>query len=395
LFLRVACLCGLPQSPSTDGGYNVGHYGRHGLASMHERFGLVLMVTHRCNLSCDYCYAGCKSGRTMPEPMAGKAVDRAVASLKPCGALELGFFGGEPLLEAELVAGLIDYARNRLVADGRQLVLSLTTNGTIFSPPAWAVMIRPDLDLAVSCDGLPEVHDRHRHNGSGNGSSEKVVSTIRRLLEAGKDFRVVMVVRPDTVGRLVEGVRYLQSIGVRHMDPSLDVWTRWGADDIAALQAAIADCARVWRDGLPYLSISWFDEKAAQLARIPIGPTARCGFGHGELAVAPSGRLYPCERLIGEDAEDNPMRMVGHVMDGDDFLVYDAAPGRSDTACDSCTMLSMCNTICRCSNYVRTGDVTRPDWLLCAWNQACLTETAKVLNEIAVPPAEAAAEPQA
>ena len=53
--------------PDTDGGYNVGHYGRHGLESMHERFGLVLMVSHRCNLSCDYCYAGCKSGRTMPE----------------------------------------------------------------------------------------------------------------------------------------------------------------------------------------------------------------------------------------------------------------------------------------------------------------------------------------
>lgn len=358
---------------------------------MYDRFGLILTVTHACNLRCSYCYAGHKSDTSLPGPMGRKAIDRAVASLTPGGTLELGFFGGEPLLEAESVAGWIDHARQRTQAVGGQLTLSMTTNGTVTSPKALQIMTLPDLDLAISCDGLPDLHDRHRRTAGGSGTWEQVIATIRRLLSMGQNPRVVTVVRPDTVSGLCDGIRFLRDLGVRHFEPALDVWAQWGADDIAVLDRVIGDFARLWRDGLPDLSIGWFDEKTAQLARVPITPTARCGFGYGEIAVAPSGRLYPCERLIGDDDEGNPMVMAGHVLEGDDFLSYDAAPGRSDPSCDACQMLAMCNTVCRCSNYVRTGDVTRPDWLLCAWNQACLTETARMLDAMAVPPVDAAA----
>ncbi len=350
---------------------------------MYTRFGLVLMVTHACNLRCSYCYAGRKTALTMPEPVGRKAIDRAIASLAPGGTLELGFFGGEPLLECELVESLMAHARKQTTAAGAGLTLSLTTNATVVGPEAWALMTSPDLELAVSCEGLPETHDRHRTSLGGNGTSGQVLATIQRLVDAGRDFRVVMVVRPDTMAALPEGIRYLRDRGVRHIEPSLDVWARWTEDDIARLEAAIAKCARIWRDGLPHHSIGWFDEKAAQLARLETAPTARCGFGHGELAVAPSGRLYPCERLIGDDDEGDPMAMPGHALDGDDFMGTDDPPARSHTSCDACTMVGMCNTFCRCSNYVRTGDVRTPDRLLCAWNQACLTGTAETLNHLA------------
>jgi uncharacterized protein len=282
---------------------------------VYPRFGLVLMVTHACNLRCSYCYTGHKTNRTMPGQVGRKAIDRAIASLAPGGTLELGFFGGEPLLESELIDSLIAYARQQTAAAGAALALNLTTNGTVIGPAAWAIMTRPDLELAVSCDGLPEIHDHHRISAAGHGSSEDVLATIRRLIDAGREFRVVMVVRPDSVKFVPCGIRFLQSLGVRHIEPSLDVWARWTQDDIAKLEAAVAECAQIWRDGLPHHSIGWFDEKAAHLARLNMTPTARCGFGHGELAVAPSGRLYPCERLIGDDADGNPMALPGHRQD--------------------------------------------------------------------------------
>jgi uncharacterized protein len=241
-------------------------------------------------------------------------------------------------------------------------------------------MTRPELSLAVSFDGLPEVHDRHRRFPGGAGSSGTVLRTIRRLLDAGKAFRAVMVVRPDTLEWLADGVAFLRGMGVGCVEPSLDLWARWTEQDVARLEAAVGKLADLWGERLDDLSVGWLDEKAALLARLPIGPCARCGFGDGEIAVAPSGRLYPCERLIGEDAEDNAMRLPGHALEGEDFLGFPAPPARESAPCSECDARALCSTTCRCSNYVRTGQCGLPDGLLCALNRACLRETARVLS---------------
>ena len=73
---------------------------------MHARFGLTLVVNHACNLRCSYCYTGEKIGRRLPLATGRKAIDRAISSLSQNGTLELAFFGGEPLVEAELILEL-------------------------------------------------------------------------------------------------------------------------------------------------------------------------------------------------------------------------------------------------------------------------------------------------
>src|SRR5258708_7035004 len=148
---------------------------------MFSRFGLVLMVNHACNLRCSYCYTGLKFSRAMPKEIALKSIERAVASLGPNGVLELGFFGGEPLIEAELILEIIAFAQQRCADAGMSLALNLTTNGTIDTSHGWQVMTGPDIDLAVSFDGLPETHDRHRRDAEGRGSSTQVLAMIQRL----------------------------------------------------------------------------------------------------------------------------------------------------------------------------------------------------------------------
>jgi radical SAM protein with 4Fe4S-binding SPASM domain len=214
----------------------------------------------------------------------------------------------------------------------------------------------------------------------GCPSSAVVLRTIKRLVDVGKDFGVVMVVRPDGLEYLAAGMVFLRSLGVRRVEPSLDLWCCWTPEDAARLEEAVVECARVWRDGIPGFSVTWFDEKVARMAGLPVADSARCGFGDGEVAVAPSGRLYPCERLIREDAETNPMRLPGDVLDGDDFLDAAPPPCLHAESCQSCTIRSMCNTTCRCSNYVRTGDAATPDGLLCLLNRVCVRETARALE---------------
>lgn len=346
-----------------------------------KEFGLILTITHDCNLRCSYCYAGRKSARVMDQAVARHAIDCAIASLSPAGKLHLSFFGGEPLLEPRLIEDCIEYATGRAAPAGITLGLSITTSGTCTDPAAWRIMTRPELELAVSCDGTAGVHDRHRRRADGGGSHEMVVATMRRLLEAGKSFRAVMVVRPDTLDELADGIRFLHGIGVRYVDPVLDLWARWSEQDIERLEKATTAAAAAWRDGLPWRGIGCFDEKAVKLARLPLADCVRCGFGRGEVAVAPSGRIYPCERLVGDDDGSSPM-VLGQVSQCSDFLSLPAAPGRSDPQCDGCEMVGMCTTYCRCGNYVRTGDVRRPDLLLCTWNQACLTQTAEALHAL-------------
>jgi uncharacterized protein len=350
---------------------------------MYSAFGLVLMTNHACNLRCTYCYTGAKFNRPMPEGVGHRAIDRAFKSIASGGKLELGFFGGEPLLEARRIQLWMAEARRRADEAAVDLSFGLTTNGTLTDGAAWSVLTDRDVDLAISHDGLPEVHDRHRPTADGRGTAAIVGATLRRLLDGGREFRVIVVVRPSTLGMLADGLRHLQALGVRRVDLSLDLWTLWSAEDAEPLERALVECAELWWQGLPDRGLNWFDEKLARLSSVPSPPSARCGFGHGEIAVSPAGNLYPCERLIGEDEPSNPMRLPGHVFEGDGFLSPFGFGPRAAEACDRCALNSLCSTTCRCSNYVRTGKVHEPDGLLCLVDQVTFRETTRRLTAAA------------
>jgi uncharacterized protein len=264
---------------------------------------------------------------------------------------------------------------------GQQARFHLTTNGTVAGRQAWAIMLADDLELAVSFDGTPANHNHHRRDVAGIGSAENVLACLRQLREAGKSYRVVMVVRPDNLAEVPAGLRFLREFGARQIELALDLWTRWTAADGIRLQAMIAEAAGIWRGWLPEGGVNWFDVKLAELLRLPSAKaTARCGFGAGEIAVAPSGHLYPCERLIGEDGPNNPMRLPGHVLDGKHFCDHVAPEFGACAACTRCSLQFACEAVCRCSNYVRTGDINHPDGLLCVLNKAVARAIAGALD---------------
>lgn len=347
---------------------------------MYSRFGLTLVVNHACNLRCTYCYTGEKVSRRLPPTVGRKAIDRGLQSLIRGGQLDLAFFGGEPLIEPEVILELAVYARANAARREIQLALHMTTNAVVDSQAAWSVMMLPEMQLAVSCDGLPAVHDQCRVTAEGRPTSEKVLETIGRLIQNQRDFSAVMVVRPDNLAQLPAGMKFLYECGVRRFNPSLDLWTHWTRADGERLIAAVSHAADFWAERLPDCAVSWFDEKAARLMQAPLTESARCGFGVGEIAVTPQGNLYPCERLIAADEPDNPMRLPGTVFEGDDFWRGEPRHEVSHDACQPCSLKPWCSTVCRCSNYIRTRDTTRPDALLCLWDQACYRETVRTLQ---------------
>ena len=343
---------------------------------MYARLGLVLMVNHACNLRCTYCYTGPKFSRPMPLEIGLRSIDRALNSLDPGGALELGFFGGEPLIEAALISKLVEYATTECARRGFTASFQLTTNATLNDEAAWAAMTDPAIDISVSFDGLPEIHDRHRMGVDKSASADHVLSAMQRLKRAHKPFNAVTIVRPDNVNLLPAGLRFMRDLNIEMVDLSLDLWAPWASRDLKNLKWTIARSAEVWRDSLPFFGVNWFNEKTIELTGTPASSTARCSFGDGKIAVAPSGRLYPCERLIGQDLpgspNPNPMGLPGHVLEGADFVMF--APTFK------CSSRANCGLSCPCSNLVRTGRTDTPDELLLLLDRTSLRETRRVLR---------------
>ncbi|MCO5166559.1 MAG: radical SAM protein [Planctomycetes bacterium] len=331
---------------------------------------LSLVLTHQCDLACSYCYTGRKVDRAMPLATGRRAIDRAVAGLTPGEPLELSLFGGEPLLEWPLARALLHHAHARAARAGAPLLPVLTTNGTRLDAEVLGEALDLGVRLAVSMDGLPEVHDAARPRRGGRPSSAAALAAIDLLVARRAPFAVVSVVRPASLDRLVEGARALVARGVAHLAPTLDMSAPWREDDLPRLRAAVREL-RDLQATRPGLHVDWLDAKAWSL--LHGRPAGACGVGQGEVAVAPSGRLYPCERLVGEDPPGDPLAF-GRVDDGDGPFPALSRPAPGEATCDGCATRPHCQHGCACANLARTGALDRPDGLVCALERACLDE---------------------
>jgi len=325
---------------------------------------LTLVLTHRCDLACRYCYAGPKDSRTMDRATGRASVDRALVKLQPGEELSLGLFGGEPLLVWPLARDLVDYARARCSAAGHPLSVHLTTNGTHLDSSCLDELLAREVQLSLSCDGLAEVHDAWRPKAGGRPSSAAVLRALDLLVARGVPFRVVSVVRPETVAQLAAGVRFLADRGARRFVPSLDWGADWRPHHAAELTRAVAELRELWVEAFPRLEIGWLESKVVLLARPDLEAGTCCG---DHAAVAPSGRRYPCERLVGDDRGRLP-----------------TCAGGTPAACQACPIRRLCSSSrSACVNLARTGYADRPDGLVCALEKACVSEAAAGIRAVA------------
>lgn len=125
---------------------------------------LCLYVTHHCNLACRYCYAGAgrpeTAGKLMSARVARRAVDLLIDGSGSRRHVEIDFFGGEPLLNFPVVRDTVRYARGRAEAAGKQVGFTVTTNGLLLAPEVRRFLLENEVNVVLSLDGRPEVHDR-------------------------------------------------------------------------------------------------------------------------------------------------------------------------------------------------------------------------------------------
>ncbi|WP_242848921.1 radical SAM protein [Syntrophomonas palmitatica] len=147
---------------------------------------LCLNVAHSCNMRCAYCFASQGDFGLKPALMSletgQEALEFLITNSRDIEHLEVDFFGGEPLLNFEMVRELVKYGRQREKETGKILNFTLTTNALLLDDDIMDFLVEENLSVILSLDGRPEVNNRCRPLANGEGSYDRVLANIRRMV---------------------------------------------------------------------------------------------------------------------------------------------------------------------------------------------------------------------
>ena len=343
-----------------------------------------LALTRQCNLACRYCYIT-KAERVMSPETAASIVEFIFQHTPPGEVIDIGFFGGEPLLEFDLLKSIVGMVTSHRLYESHTVLFSVVTNGTIFSDELASDLQQLHITLGISCDGPPSVQDSSRVFADGSGSSGVVAGNIRRALGFFPFMPVNAVYRPETLCFLPETIDYLATLGVRNIYLNPDISARWSELDLQELPRLYGAIGKkymeFYRAGEPR-HISLIDSKIVVILRNGYHSMEKCRMGKGEFAFAPSGNVYPCERLIGSD--DGGVHCLGTVKHGISTLrgCHHDSRTKGNEACQSCTLSDYCMNWCGCSNFFATGDYNSPGPFLCGSEKAAIQTAFGILEQL-------------
>lgn len=335
----------------------------------------ILCITQHCNLTCKYCYIHKKKTR-MSFSVAKKIVDFMFANTPINERIDIGFFGGEPLLEFRLIQAITKMIEDHPQFNDERVEFAVVTNGTIFSDQIADFVNEHKMVFGISCDGPPFVQDTFRCFPGGTASSNVVEKTLKRAKEAIQTVLVNSVFHPRTFRYLPQVVEYFSSLGLKQIHLNPDFSAPWSQKDINALPDIYDQIAQqyiaFYIQGNP-LFINLIDNKIAAILRGGYESIERCRMGKGEFAFSPEGNIYPCERLVGDGTENR--HCIGNIHNGLNIerMSCNRLPDQTINAeCLSCSLNQYCMNWCGCSNYMSTGYYNRVGQFLCISEKAAI-----------------------
>lgn len=320
-----------------------------------------------------------------PETL-NKALDFIFNKVPKDERLDIGLFGGEPLLEWELAKKAIENIEDRASKIENDVRISLVTNGTLLTEEILLYLLKHNVILQVSCDGLPAVQDKHRRFKNGNSIASVLEENLKKALKILPSVLVNVVYSPDTFKFLAESISYLASLGLKQIILNPDYSATWSNDDIFNLKVTYKEIGKLYLDyyknGSP-LFISLIDEKIAVVLREGYGIHERCKMGYGEYAFSPQGNIFPCERLV-EDGDRN-RHTIGH-LDNPDNLERKHCKSEVNQSkvnkCSSCTVSEYCMNWCGCSNFMATGNYQQPSHFICVSERMAIETALHIVDTV-------------
>ncbi len=342
-----------------------------------------LNVTHNCNLRCRYCYAGRKIDKSMSLATAKQAVDFLADQAD--GTCVITLFGGEPLLEFDLIREIVSYSGNKY---GRRIQFRMSTNGTLLRPEILQYMKDNDLYFVLSIDGHQAQHDTNRRLIGRKGSYESISTHLDDIFGFNPYTIAVSVVTPETAGMVADGVMHLFGKGFRYVLQTLDYSARWEDNHIRELKKQYTALAKFYFDRLAAgdkIAYSPFDERIKTYAQKPFGKGDLCDLANTQVAIAPSGSIYPCVQFIGSDSGKYLDNIIGNVWSGFDSErreSYIQENYREKETCKDCALHGRCATFCGCVNWRATGSLHTIPSIICEHERMLMPIVDRLANRM-------------
>lgn len=332
---------------------------------------LCLHVAHDCNLRCTYCFAstGHFGGqRTLMSAETGKqAIDFLIEQSGPRKHCEIDFFGGEPLLNWNVVKELVSYGKKQAAFRDKLIKFTLTTNGVLLKDDIIEFLNKENISVVLSLDGRPEINDRMRPFPNGKGCYEFILPKFKTFAES-RDNENYYIRGTYTRYNLdfAADVEHLANLGFKHISvepvvaPPTEVYA-FRNDDIPVLKAQYETLANKYiereTNGTPYN----FFHFNLDLEGGPCLPKrlSGCGAGHEYLAVDPEGNLYPCHQFVGREEFKLGDVKVGLTAPGI-MKQFQAAHIYNKEKCLTCWAKFYCSGGCHANAEAANGTLLEP-----------------------------------
>lgn len=338
---------------------------------------MCLHLAHDCNLACRYCFAG--QGKfgggagLMSLEVGMAALDFLIDSAGGRRNVEVDFFGGEPLLNKQVLYRLVEYGKQRGQETGKEIKFTLTTNAVSLDEMTGEFLNRHNMSVVLSLDGRPGVHDAMRPFPGGGGSHAVVSRKIMSFLDS-RGYQNYYIRGTYTSANLdfASDVRYLAGLGAKEISvepvvasPSEDYALR--QEHLPALMAEYEDLTAFIMDRIKNDQPINFFHFNIDLDGGPCLPKrlSGCGAGNEYLAVDPGGNLYPCHQFVG--LEDYLMGDVYHGIKRRELTaLFAGAHIYNKEGCSGCWAKFHCSGGCHATARAHSGNIFKPDPIGCA-----------------------------
>ena len=330
---------------------------------------LCLHVAHTCNLNCSYCFAS--QGKyhgdraVMSFEVGKRALDFLMENSGSRRNLEVDFFGGEPLMNFQVVKDLVAYARSVEKERGKNFRFTLTTNGVLVDDEVIDFANRECSNVVLSLDGRKEIHDRYRVDYAGKGSWDNIVPKFQKFVEArgGKEYYMrgtFTHANPD----FLKDIQQMLDLGFNELSMEPVVCAEGDPaglteEDMTVVMDQYEKLAELMlqrdREGRPFTFYHYMIDLSG-------GPCiykriSGCGSGTEYMAVTPWGDLYPCHQFVGE--ERFKLGDIWKGVDNTDIQnEFASCNVYAHPECRDCWARLYCSGGCAANAYHATGKVT-------------------------------------
>ncbi|MVB12957.1 Coenzyme PQQ synthesis protein E [Caprobacter fermentans] len=339
---------------------------------------MCLNIAHDCNLRCEYCFAaqGDFGGERMlmPFEVAKSAIDFLVEKSKGRHNLEVDFFGGEPLMNFDVVKKTVEYARSIEKKYDKNFRFTITTNGLLLSDDKIDFINREMSNCILSFDGRKSVHDRLRVRVDGSGCYDSVLPKFQKLVKERSKDKDYYVRGTFTKYNLdfTKDIQHLLDLGFNEisMEPVV-------SEEKLDYSVKEEDLPRIFEEYETLSNLIIQRSKEGKefdfyhfMIDLDQGPCAirrlrGCSCGNEYVAITPTGDIYPCHQFVGQEEWK-----MGSVLDGslntdmkDSFALANVY---SKPECKNCWAKFYCSGGCNANNLQYAGDIHKPHAISCS-----------------------------